>query len=93
MEETGANLGGTDNIANLTAMITEMQRRLQEQQEEIRTLRQQNQGPEVEARRNEDLLSPLPPPEPDRMFQMYEHFGRLKPEEFEGSTDPVIAEE
>ena len=65
-------------------MIAEMQRRLQEQQEEIRTLQQQNQGPEVEARRNKDLLPPLPQSQPDWMFQMYERFRRLKPEEFEG---------
>ena len=93
MEETGVKPGGAENIANLTAMIAEMQRRLQEQQEEIRTLRQQNQGPEVEVRRNEELLPPLPLPELDRMFQMYERFRRLKPEEFEGSNDPVIVEE
>ena len=27
------------------------------------------------------------------MFHMYEHFKRMKPEEFEGSTDPVVVEE
>ena len=45
MGETGDNSEGMDCMANLTAMIVEMQQRLQEQQEEICALWQQNQGP------------------------------------------------
>ena len=60
MGETGDNLGGMDHMANLTAMITEMQQILQEQQEEIRFLQQQNQGPQ--GRVGGGGAPPLPPP-------------------------------
>ena len=93
MGETGENSRGMDRMAHLAAIIAEMQQRLQEQKEEICILRQQNQGPEGGAGGNGALPLPPPPLELDQTFQMYERFRHMKPENFEGSTDPIVAED
>ena len=66
MGEIGDNPEGMDRMANLTAMIPEMQQRLQEQQEEIQVIRQQNQAYKGEEGRNRVLFPPLPPPGQNR---------------------------
>ena len=93
MDETRDNPGGAGNLENLTAMITKLQQRLQDQQEEICALWQQNQGQEGEVGRGGAPPPPPPPLGQDQMFQMYERFRHMKPEEFEGSTSLVVVEE
>ena len=93
MDETRDNPGGAGNLENLTAMITKLQQRLQDQQEEICALWQQNQGQEGEVGRGGAPPPPPPPLGQDQMFQMYERFRHMNPKEFEGSTSLVVVEE
>ena len=50
-------------------------------------------GSERNSRREWGTTSPLPPPGPDQMFQVYERFRHMKPEGFDGSTDLIVTEE
>ncbi|KAL5543861.1 hypothetical protein UlMin_007645 [Ulmus minor] len=88
-------------ITNLQRRLEEQDRRLEEQEAEIKNLRQQlDQRDELlqpEAKDEQDL-APLPAPPAPRQMEvrhepLYERFRRMRPPEFHGSIDPLVAEE
>ncbi|KAL5539055.1 hypothetical protein UlMin_044547 [Ulmus minor] len=90
-----------DQIASLVAMMANMQQRMEAQEAEIQNLRRQRnhseQGHEEEHESEPEIEQPVPPRAPEhpviRQELLYERFRRMKPDEFEGSSDPLVAEE
>ncbi|KAL5551368.1 hypothetical protein UlMin_001544 [Ulmus minor] len=90
-----------DQIASLVAMMANMQQRMEAQEVEIQNLRRQRnhseQGHEEEHESEPEIEQPVPPRAPEhpviRQEPLYERFRRMKPDEFEGSSDPLVAEE
>ena len=92
---------------DLAATIANLQARLEAQENENRNLRAQlEQRDQEQERRRAPPVQPAPQPEPAAMLEMvpqamsianqeplYVRFRRMKPSEFEGSTDPLEAEE
>ena len=92
---------------DLAATIANLQARLEAQENENRNLRAQlEQRDQEQERRRAPPVQPTPQPEPAAMPEMvpqampianqeplYVRFRRMKPPEFEGSTDPLEAEE
>ena len=101
----------------MAAMMNNIQRRMEEQEEEIRNLRQQlqqhndargegdrgSEGSETENEYSEsddddsvhysERVENRRETHEIRQEPLYERFGRMKPASFEGSTDPLEAEE
>ncbi|KAL5564662.1 hypothetical protein UlMin_027826 [Ulmus minor] len=90
-----------DQIASLVAMMANMQQRMEAQEAEIQNLRRQQnhseQGHEEEHESGPEIEQPVPPRAPGQpaiqQEPLYERFRRMKPDEFEGSSDPLVAEE
>ncbi|KAL5554966.1 hypothetical protein UlMin_037202 [Ulmus minor] len=90
-----------DQIASLVAMVANMQQRMEAQEAEIQNLRRQQnhseQGHEEEHESGPEIEQPVPPRAPEhpviQQEPLYERFRRMKPDEFEGSSDPLVAEE
>ncbi|KAL5545187.1 hypothetical protein UlMin_008971 [Ulmus minor] len=90
-----------DQIASLVAMMANMQQRMEAQEVEIQNLRRQRnhneQGHEEEHELEPEIEQSVPPRAPEhpviRQEPLYERFRRMKPDEFEGSSDPLVAEE
>ena len=90
-----------DQIASLVAMVANMQQRMEAQEAEIQNLRRQQnhseQGHEEEHGSGPEIEQPVPPRAPEhpviQQEPLYERFRRMKPDEFEGSSDPLVAEE
>ncbi|KAL5553447.1 hypothetical protein UlMin_040848 [Ulmus minor] len=90
-----------DQIACLVAMMANMQQRMEAQEAEIQNLRRQRihseQRHEEEHESEPEIEQPVPPRAPEhpviRQEPLYERFRRMKPDEFEGSSDPLVAEE
>ncbi|KAL5570666.1 hypothetical protein UlMin_027241 [Ulmus minor] len=78
-----------------------MQQRMEAQEAEIQNLRRQQnhseQGHEEEHESGPEIEQPVPPRAPEhpviQQEPLYERFRRMKPDEFEGSSDPLVAEE
>ncbi|KAL5553282.1 hypothetical protein UlMin_040683 [Ulmus minor] len=78
-----------------------MQQRMEAQEAEIQNLRRQQnhseQGHEEEHESGPKIEQPVPPRAPEhpviQQEPLYERFRRMKPDEFEGSSDPLVAEE
>ncbi|KAL5556113.1 hypothetical protein UlMin_038349 [Ulmus minor] len=78
-----------------------MQQRMEAQEAEIQNLRRKRnhseQGHEEEHESEPEIEQPIPPRAPEhpviRQEPLYERFRRMKPDEFEGSSDPLVAEE
>ncbi|KAL5540684.1 hypothetical protein UlMin_043336 [Ulmus minor] len=74
---------------------------MEAQEVEIQNLRRQRnhseQGHEEEHESEPEIEQPVPPRAPEhpviRQEPLYERFRRMKPDEFEGSSDPLVAEE
>ncbi|KAL5555170.1 hypothetical protein UlMin_037406 [Ulmus minor] len=90
-----------DQIASLVAMMANMQQRMEAQEAEIQNLRRhQNhseQGHEEEPKSGPEIEQPVPLRALEhpviQQEPLYERFRRMKPDEFEGSSDPLVAEE
>ncbi|KAL5578237.1 hypothetical protein UlMin_019936 [Ulmus minor] len=90
-----------DQIACLVAMMANMQQRMEAQEAEIQNLRRQRnhseQGHEEEHESEPEIEQPVPPRAPEhpaiRQEPLYERFRLMKPDEFEGSSNPLVAEE
>ncbi|GMN32573.1 hypothetical protein TIFTF001_048188 [Ficus carica] len=87
---------------NLAEMVVNLQRRLEDQEREMQNLReqlaQQNQEipppPAVPAQPAAPAVPAAQAGQPViRQEPLYERFPRMKPPEFEGSTNPLEAEE
>ncbi|KAL5538128.1 hypothetical protein UlMin_046157 [Ulmus minor] len=78
-----------------------MQQRMEAQEAEIQNLRRQQnhseQGHEEEHESGPEIEQPVPPRAPEhpviQQEPLYERFRRMKPDEFEGSSNPLVAEE
>ncbi|KAL5570682.1 hypothetical protein UlMin_020279 [Ulmus minor] len=82
-------------------MVANIQQRMEAQEAEIQNLRRQQnhseQGHEEEHESGPEIEQPVPPRAPEhpviQQEPLYERFRRMKPDEFEGSSDPLVAEE
>ena len=95
----GRGYGLGNNEADLTALVANLQRQLEAQERELQQFRGQQNNLNANGEGNGQANPPIQPQCQQAPFRqlanqepLYVRFKRMKPPEFDGSTDPLIAD-